>query len=161
MNTLSVKTSPQHLPASNPVLKNLKNPFYGYGTHEQPGADAGAAEYSEVPKQSKPGDEEKDIKNPLYGYGKHEQSGADDGAPMYSEVPRHSKPGDEEIANPIYGVQEHKMLTSDDLISNPLYGCGKAQPQNGTGGVESSSSGLYAEVPASREVPIYDAPACD
>ena len=119
-DTLSAKTSP---PESDPVLKELNNPFYGYGKHEQPEATAAEAMYSEVPNRSEPGVELK------------------------------------EVANPTYGLQEHDRPTAEDPVSNPLYGFGTTQQQNG--GVESSSSGLYSEVPASREVPIYEAPACD
>jgi hypothetical protein len=73
-----------------------------------------------------------DLKNPYYGYGVHAQAV-------------------KEVENPTYGLNEVKK--GKDPISNPLYG---ANTLPGVQLPSSSGSGLYSEIPTSREECFYE-----
>ena len=75
------------------TVKELKNPFYGYATHERE-SDQADGDYSAVKAESVVANE---LVNPTYGM---------------TEIKN-------EVANPTYGMTEIKRK---DAVSNPLYG---------------------------------------
>ncbi|CAI8039682.1 hypothetical protein GBAR_LOCUS22115 [Geodia barretti] len=90
-----------------------------------------------------------DLKNPYYGYGVHakEKYLTDSGYSIVQKKQMVVK----EVENPTYGLNEIKK--GKDPISNPLYGANTLP-----GGVQlpsSSGSGLYSEIPISREECFY------
>ncbi|CAI8005514.1 hypothetical protein GBAR_LOCUS4292 [Geodia barretti] len=90
-----------------------------------------------------------DLKNPYYGYGVHAQERdlTDSG---YSIVQK-KQMAVKEVENPTYGLNEVKK--GKDPISNPLYG---ANTLPGVQLPSSSGSGLYSEIPTSREECFYE-----
>ena len=96
----------------------------------------------------------KRVHNPYYGYGIHAEGDPDEDT-GYCEVRKQHAPV-KEVANPVYGVTDSEMKAEKGAISNPLYGEG--QVSQGKDGMQISTSGLYSEVPVSRDDHVYDAP---
>ena len=92
----------------------------------------------------------KDLPNPFYGYETHERDHTINNG-TYSEVRTELQPElVKEVANPTYGI------TKGDIVFNPLYTTNTNRRE--TVGTSLSSSELYTEVPANKEVHICEAP---
>ena len=91
----------------------------------------------------------KRVHNPYYGYGIHAEGDSNEDI-GYCEVRKQHTPV-KEVANPVYGVTESEMKPDKGTISNPLYGESQLQVSQGKDGMQISTSGLYSEVPSSRD----------
>ena len=160
MNTATVKI-PTTADLEDDTLKDLPNPFYGYGTHQEDHT-INSGTYSEVQTELQPDlvkevanptygitdDTLKDLPNPFYGYGTHQEDHTINSG-TYSEVQTELQPDlVKEVANPTYGI------TKDDVVLNPLYTTDTNRRE--TVGTSLSSSELYTEVPANKEVHAPD-----
>ena len=105
MNTATVKI-PTTADLDDDTLKDLSNPFHGYGTHQEDHT-INSGTYSEVRREL-----------------------------QYDLV--------KAVPNPAYGI------TKDDVVLNPLYTTDTNRRE--TVGTSLSSSELYTEVPANKEV---------
>ena len=86
----------------------------------------------------------KDLPNPFYGYGTHKEDHTINSG-TYSEVQTELQPDlVKEVANPTYGITDVLYTTDTN--------------QQETVGTSLSSSELYTEVPANKEVRICEAP---
>ena len=98
----------------------------------------------------------KRVHNPYYGYGIHAEGDSNEDI-EYCEVRKQHTPV-KEVANPTYGMTESEMKAGKGTIANPLYGMGQLQVPQGKDGMHMSTSGVYSEVPISRDDHVYDAP---
>ena len=91
----------------------------------------------------------KELKNPFYGYGVHAKDSdlTDSG---YSVIQKRGN-GVRQVDNPTYGMTE--VRKEKEPVSNPMYGA-NIQPAVQLG--SSTGSGLYTEVPVSREECVYE-----
>ena len=105
MNTATVKI-PTTADLDDDTLKDLSNPFHGYGTHQEDHT-INSGTYSEVRREL-----------------------------QYDLV--------KAVPNPAYGI------TKDDVVLNPLYTTDTNRRE--TVGTSLSSSELYTEIPANKEV---------
>ena len=92
------------------------------------------------------------LQNPYYGYGVHNGKGGDITDSGYSIVQKNQLEAVKEVDNPTYGL--NVVTKEKELISNPLYGA-STLPAAGVQLPSSSDSGLYSEVPTSREERLY------
>ena len=93
------------------------------------------------------------LQNPYYGYGVHNGKGGDNITDSgYSIVQKNQLEAVKEVDNPTYGL--NVVTKGKEPISNPLYGA-STLPAGGVQLPSSSDSGLYSEVPTSREERLY------